>query len=99
MYKRQGLGLGLGSNPNPNPNQLNYIHVNGVDFLIAAASTDWRENAAWLEGVDADEGEPRERAVEEGKRVKEGFEALATRRRKYPQFPIADVAFSSDDEA
>ena len=31
--------------------QLNYIHVNGVDFLIAAASTDWRENAAWLEGV------------------------------------------------
>ena len=63
----------------------------------ARMMTRWR--AAWLEGVDADEGEPRERAVEEGKRVKEGFEALATRRRKYPQFPIADVAFSSDDEA
>jgi len=28
---------------------LNYIHVNGVDFLIAAASTEWHENAAWLE--------------------------------------------------
>ena len=39
--------------------------------------TRWR--AAWLEGMDADEGEPRERAVEEGKRVKEGFEALTTR--------------------
>ena len=63
----------------------------------ARMMTRWR--AAWLEGMDADEGEPRERAVEEGKRVKEGFEALTTRRRKYPQFPIAEVAFSSDDEA
>jgi len=25
--------------------------VNGVDFLIAAASTDWHANAAWLESV------------------------------------------------
>lgn len=30
---------------------LNYIHVNGVDFLIAAASTHFSENAAWLETV------------------------------------------------
>lgn len=27
---------------------LNYIYVNGVDFLIAAASTDFRKNAEWL---------------------------------------------------
>ena len=28
---------------------LNFIHVNGVDFLVAAASTRFSENAAWLE--------------------------------------------------
>ena len=27
---------------------LNYIFTNGVDFLIAAASTDFRKNARWL---------------------------------------------------
>ena len=27
----------------------NYIHVNGVDFLIVSADVDWRKNAAWLE--------------------------------------------------
>ena len=33
------------------PGLPNYIHVNGVDFLIASASRDFGENAAWLEGV------------------------------------------------
>ena len=36
----------------------------------ARMMTRWR--AAWLEGMDADEGEPRERAVEEGNASRRG---------------------------
>ena len=33
----------------PGGGLLNFIHVNGVDFLVAAASTNWDENRRWLE--------------------------------------------------
>ena len=33
------------------PGLPNYIHVNGVDFLIASASHDFAENAAWVESL------------------------------------------------
>lgn len=40
--------LALLRNGSTESGMLNYIFVNGVDFLIAAASTDFRRNAAWL---------------------------------------------------
>jgi hypothetical protein len=43
--------LGLLRNATHEAGLLNYIHVNGVDFLIAAASTRFEENARWLETV------------------------------------------------
>ena len=39
MVERAAHGSGL----------LNYIHINGVDFLVVAASTDWHQNVAWLQ--------------------------------------------------
>jgi len=40
--------LSLLRNASTDGGMLNYIFVNGVDFLIAAASTDFRKNAEWL---------------------------------------------------
>ena len=49
---RRAAMLGLMDNATrERPGLPNYIHVNGVDFLIASADTDFQKNAQWVEGL------------------------------------------------